>query len=145
MNAPNLSAPVELVTSEAVAPSGGSEWPMIVALIGAIVFSLITLHLWLRTRGDGDAEEAAFRELAARLRLSREQKRLVRELAEAHPNATPTALLLSPNAIIEGAGRLGGIGGDRQRELQQLLTLLGAAPQAEAAPTGERDRLELIA
>ena len=118
---------------------------MIVALIGAIVFSLITLHLWLRTRGDGDAEEAAFRELAARLRLSREQKRLVRELAEAHPNATPTALLLSPNAIIEGAGRLGGIGGDRQRELQQLLTLLGAAPQAEAAPTGERDRLELIA
>lgn len=146
MSASNLNAPVELITAAPVVESAGSEWPLIIAGIGAIVFSLVTLHLWLRTRGDGDADEAAFRELAARLKLSRDQKRLVRELAQAHPNATPTALLLSPSAMIEGAKRLGEHGGDRQRELTSLLTLLGAPPESlPGTPPSERERLELIA
>ncbi len=112
---------------------------------GAILFSLVTLHLWMRTRGDGDAEEAAFRELSARLRLSRDQKRLVRELADVHPNASPSAMLLSPNALLEGATRLSELTGDRRAEVAGLLSTLGVGSSAPDAPAGERERLELIA
>ena len=146
MKAPSLNTPVELITSTTTPEAAGaSEWPLIFAVIGAILFSLVTLHLWMRTRGDGDAEEAAFRELSARLRLSRDQKRLVRELAEAHPAASPSALLLSPNALLEGAKRLSELTGDRRAEVAGLLSTLGLGSPAPDTPAGERERLELIA
>jgi len=145
MSAPGLSEPVELVTSTVVPEASGSEWPLIIAVIGAILFSLVTLHLWLRTRGDGDADEAAFRELAGRLRLSRDQRALVRELAQAHPAATPSALLLSPSALVEGARRLSERGTDRGREISGLLSVLGAQDTSPEAPPRDRERLELIA
>ncbi len=146
MRAPSLSTPVELITSTAPPEAASaSEWPLILAVIGAILFSLVTLHLWMRTRGDGDAEEAAFRELSARLRLSRDQKRLVRELADVHPNASPSAMLLSPNALLEGATRLSELTGDRRAEVAGLLSTLGVGSSAPDAPAGERERLELIA
>ncbi len=146
MRAPSLNTPVELITSTAPPEAAGAgEWPLIFAAIGAILFSLVTLHLWMRTRGDCDAEEAAFRELSARLRLSRDQKRLVRELADAHPDATPSAVLLSPNALIEGAKRLSERTGDRRAEVTGLLSTLGVVSTMPDAPAGERERLELIA
>ncbi len=146
MSGPGLNMPVELVTSAPVAEvGGGGEWPLIIAVIGAIIFTLVTLHLWLRTRGDGDADEAAFRELSSRLRLSREQKRLVRELSEAHPKATPSAMLLSTSALLEGAVLLNERTGDRTAEVKSLLSTLGVGAELPETPPGERERLELIA
>ncbi|MFI4896495.1 MAG: hypothetical protein ACIARR_01575 [Phycisphaerales bacterium JB059] len=145
MSAPQLAVPVDLVTSTPSTASGG-DWPLIIAVIGAVAFSLVTLHLWLRTRGDGDSDEVAFRELAARLRLSKEQKRLVREIASEHPTATPAALLLSPSALIEGATRAGERGGVDLRDLPGLLAILGVGDEATPArPAEQRERLELIA
>ena len=144
MSAPRLAVPVELVTSAPEA--GGSEWPLIIAVIGAVAFSLVTLHLWLRTRGDGDSDEVAFRELSARLRLTKDQKRLVREIASEHPSATPAALLLSPTALIEGAARAGERGASDLRDLPGLLTALGVSGDPAPDRTSEqRERLELIA
>lgn len=79
-------APVALVKSDAVATA--SRWEIVpaYALLGAAVvvalIAVVTLRLWLARR-KLDPRELAFVRLARRLRLSRTQRALVRELARA--------------------------------------------------------------
>ena len=60
----------------------------------------IVAHRSVRRRGQSDD---AFAVLSKHLNLSRSERRMVRELADATPDATPAALLISEHAFRKAA------------------------------------------
>ncbi len=138
MSQTDFSTPARLVR-EAPAPAGfdaGMDWPLILAVLGALVFSALTIYLWMRSREPAEPEERAFRRLASRMGLSEREREAVRAAAAAHGEATPAALLLSPSALQQALEAVGATGPGARAVSDRL----GEEPGEEA-----RERLELIA
>jgi len=135
----DYSRAVELVREEPEPPrfNAGMDWALIFAFLGALVFSGLTIYLWMRAREPSEPEERAFRKMAGRMGLSDRERDIVRAAAVAHGDTTPAALLLSPSALRDA---LDAVGGTDPGGASHVLDRLGEAPREEV-----RERLELIA
>ncbi|MEZ6243742.1 MAG: hypothetical protein R3B57_11955 [Phycisphaerales bacterium] len=139
MTQTDYSHPVELIRDDPAPPSfnAGMDWALIFAVLGAVLFSGLTIYLWMRAREPSEPEERAFRKIAGRMGLSDRERDLVRAAAAAHGEATPSALLLSPSAL---KAALEAVGGSDPGGASDMLDRLGEKPEE-----GVRERLELIA
>ncbi len=139
MSPPDYSTAVELVREPAPPASfeAGLDWALILAVLGALLFSALTIYLWMRSREPAEPEERAFRRLASRMGLSEREREVVRAAASAHGSATPASLLLSPSALRDALEAVGGAG---PGGASAVYDRLGEKPESEV-----RERLELIA
>lgn len=101
-------------------------------LAGLLACGLVAgaIWLWRRSRPEDPGDEA-FRVLSRALGLSRAERVLVRELAAAHGQAVPTAILLSEHALAEAVRVHRGVGDDER--VDRLVLKLQEATRRIAA------------
>ncbi len=97
--APNPE-PLRLITGETVGGDPAREFWLLVGVL-AVLFLFSTLgamFLWWRRTVTTDAGDFAFRALARRLGIARQDRSVIRRLAQLRGSA-PVALLVSPSAL----------------------------------------------
>ncbi|MFM9995091.1 MAG: hypothetical protein ACKVU4_04735 [Phycisphaerales bacterium] len=111
--APTREGVIEFVDPNATPAALVIPWASLLAIAGACIVIAVAVVVWRRSRPDDPGDEA-FRILSRALGLSRADRALVRELAAAHGQAVPTAILLSEHALNEAVKAHRGVGDDER-------------------------------